>query len=136
MTGPLEATLRLTRAHVALADDPTVSVKSGTSGRNDQYAREGAFRSYANGVTRLILGSGNRRVQSLTMRALTPTQVATLNSMLGRTCIFRDTYGRKVYGSFLDLTAKDIPLSGRPGTNTLLTDVTLSFVSTTYTEGV
>jgi hypothetical protein len=136
MMSALTSTLTFSRVHLALATDPTVSVTAGTVSRTDTQTSEGQFRQYANGVTRLIAGSGKLRVAAFTLRALTPAEVATVDSMKGKVCIFRDTYGRRIYGSFLETQKLDIPLSGSVGANTQLTDVTVSsFTEVSYTEG-
>ncbi|MGE5612675.1 MAG: hypothetical protein ACM3UO_00170 [Bacillota bacterium] len=145
MTTALVGTLRLSRAVVSLAQsdltNPSNIVVGGTSGsvggggqRVDAQTKEGSFRQYANGVTRLILGSGSTRTQTFAMRALTPAQVSTLEGMIGLTVCFRDTYGRKVYGAFLTMNITDIPLSGDNEDNSLLSDVGLVIQSVTYDE--
>lgn len=109
------------------------SVSAGGSammGKSDEFTQEGEFRTYSNGVTRLILGPGQSRVQTLALRALTPDQVDTLQALVGHTICYRDTYGRRIFGAFLDLNILSIPLSGG------LTDVGLTVQSVTYDEEV
>lgn len=138
----LQATLQLDRAFLNLVADPSVYVSCGTSGaiggggqRQDIFARGGSFRTYANNVTRLILGATSNRVNTFALRALTPAQLAILNQMVGQTVLFRDTYGRRIYGSFLITTATDIPHSGKAHDD-LKTDVGITFVELTYDEAV
>jgi hypothetical protein len=131
----IDVTVYLERSILQLADDPTVAVVCGTSGRSDNFEQEGTFRSYANGATRLILGTATQRVLPITLRALSPTQVQTVRSMIGRTCLFRDTYGRRVWGSFLATATTDIPLSGFANDD-LMTDVALNLQMIEHTEGV
>lgn len=138
----LQVTLELDRAFFSLVSDPTQVVACGTAGsigggggRSDVSTQEGAFRTYANNVTRLILGAAKTRVNSLALIALTPDQVTTLEGMVGKTVLFRDTYGRRIYGSFLITTRTDRPLSGRPN-ETLKTDIAIDFQQVTYDEGV
>ena len=137
----LTATLHLKRAFIAPVASPSTYVSAGTSGsiggggqRSEVNTREGEFRGYANGVTRLIIGSSTSREINVAFRALTPTQVALLKSMVGKTCLFRDTYGRRMYGSFLVTTETNIPMSG-VANSTLLTDVGINFTEVTYVEG-
>lgn len=140
----LTGTLHLTAAHLAQVNQPSTDVASGTAGsvggggsRNDDRQLSGEFRNYANGVTRLILGSATSRTQTFALRALTPYQVQVVDSLMGKTCVFRDTYGRKVFGSFIETSKTDIPLSDTPGhAGSLLTDVAITFVSITYDEEV
>lgn len=138
----LQATVHLKRVTVAPVTDLSQQVVSGSAGsiggggsRNDNFTMTGSFRTYANGVTRLLTGTSNSRAQTLVLRALTPDQVTLLYSMVGKTCLFRDSYGRHLYGAFLVTDATDLPLSGEPGDNTLLTDIALVIQSVTYTEG-
>lgn len=138
----LQATLQLDRAFLNLVADPSVYVSCGTAGglggggqRTDTLTVGGSFRTYANNVTRLILGKTSTRVHIFALRALTPAQLATLKSMVGQTVLFRDTYGRREYGSFLIITSWDIPLSGKANDD-LKTDVAITFQSVTYDEAV
>lgn len=139
----LHASVSLSQVFICLASNPGgFSLSCGSSGsaggggqRSDTFTQEGAFRSYANGVTRLILGSASTRVIAVTLRALTPGQVNALEAMVGQTCLFRDSYGRRIFGSFIITTATDIPLSGRAQID-LQTDVTIAFQQVTYSEAV
>lgn len=139
----LTGSLALTRVHIGVVGQPSTNVTSGSAGsiggggsRNDEFSMTGEFRSYANGITRLILGSGTTRTQTLVLRALTPSQVKQVDSMVGKLCVFRDNYGRKVFGSFTDTQKTDIPLSGRVSDNTLKTDVAITITTLTYNEAV
>lgn len=144
----LTGTLNINRAAVSVVgvadlSQPTNYVVGGTSGavgggsnRVDNTQQEGSFRVYANGVVRLILGTAVQRTQTLALRALSPTEVAAINDMIGQIVCFRDTYGRKVFGAFLGTAVTEIPLSGSVLDGTLLTDVGLVIQSTTYDESV
>lgn len=133
MTIDLSVTLSL--PVLELAASPTTSVVCGTAGRGDNFAQDGEFRNYANGTTRLIVGTGTTRALPITLRALTPAQVDTVMSMVGKVVLFRDTYGRRVYGAFLTTATVDIPLSGLANT-TLMTDITISLQEVDYDEAV
>lgn len=133
----LAATVHLTRAFLAPVTNYTQGVSCGTSGsiggggsRSDNFQVSGTFRSYANGVTRVITGSATARVQSLTLRSLTPAQVDLVMAMVGKTCLFRDTYGRRIFGAFLVTSLMDLPLSNG------LADIQISIQSVNYTEAV
>lgn len=108
----------------------------GGSGKIDDTKLDGDFRSYGNGNTRLILGSGQTRTQTFAFRALSPAQVQICRNLLGKTVCYRDTYGRRVIGAFIELQVSDIMLSGRASAGTLLTDVGLVITSVTYSESV
>lgn len=103
---------------------------SAMTGKVDDVALDGAFRSYGNGNTRLILGSSNTRTQTFALRTLSPEQLATLNDLIGHTVIYCDTYGRRVIGAYIGTSAMTLPLSGN------LTDVNIVLQSITYEEAV
>lgn len=141
----LTGTLTLDRAVlVEVTEDPNVtpryvvagsagSVSQGGSammGKTDSLSQDGTFRNYANGNTRLILGTATTRVQQLALRALSPSQVQTVEALVGHTVVYRDTYGRRVFGAFLAPQFMTIPMSGG------LCDVTLTIQSVTYDEAV
>lgn len=141
----LSGTLSLSRALVfEVTEDPNAtpryivagtagSVSSGGSammGKADNYTVDGAFRSYGNGVTRLILGSSNTRQQTFALRLLTPAQLETLKALTGHTVVYCDTYGRRVIGAFLGTSAITMPFSGN------LTDVNITLQSLSYDEAV
>ena len=140
----LSGTLSMDRALLfEVTEDPNVApryVVAGTAGsvsggsammgKADQFTQDGSFRSYGNGNTRLILGSGQTRTQTFAMRQLTADQVATLTALIGHTVIYCDTYGRRVFGSFLAPQFLSIPNSGG------FTDVNLVIQTITYDEAV
>ncbi len=139
---PISGTVVLQLAVLSLASDPTQYVSCGTSGgiggggqRSHVTTQEGTFRAYANSNVRLILGTVVTEVLQFTLRALTPAQVTLVKSWIGKTVLFRDTYGRKKYGSYVVTTETDIPLSGNASVD-LLTDIGLTFQEISYTEAV
>ena len=132
----LQGSMTLTRVFLSLASDPTTVVVCGTSGsmggggsRQEVTTLTGDFRQFANGNTRLITGTGKSVTNAMVLRALSTTQVNTVKSMAGKTCLFRDTYGRRTFCSFLVTNYTDIPLSG-------LCDVGITLREITYTEAV
>ena len=132
----LSGTVTLSRAFLQTADG-SISVTCGTSGsqggggtKTDAFQQDGTFRNYATGVTRLVMGTTTTRVQSFTLRALTPAQQTAVSNMLGKTCLYRDTYGRRIWGAFTITSTVTIPLSGN------LADITIAFQSVTYDESV
>lgn len=139
----LTAQLTLDRAFINLASDPSQYVVCGTAGavggggtRTDTVTQEGSFRQYANYNTRLIQGTARSRILApLVLRACTPAQVAQILAFIGKTILFRDTYGRRIWGSYLSPAITDIPRSGQAG-STLLSDVAITIQEITYDEGV
>lgn len=131
----ISATLLLDRVFINLASDPTQYFSCGSTGRSDQTTLVGDFRLYANNNTRLILGNGTTRTIGITLRALTPAQVTQAQNFAGKTVLLRDTYGRKIWGSYVVTAVTDIPLSGAANVD-LQSDVVITFTQITYTEGV
>jgi hypothetical protein len=146
----LTGTLTLTRTILSevVSNPNTVprSVVAGTAGsisgagqgstKMDETSMSGSFRQYGNGNTRLIAGSTTSRVQTLAFMALTPAQVATLRALIGHTVCIRDPYGKKMFGSYLDITESVVPHSGKPEDDSMLTNVGFTFVQTTFSEAV
>jgi hypothetical protein len=146
----LQGTLILTRAVVSevVSNPNTVpryvvsgtssSIQSGGGGSTKVEAvqQSGAFRQYGNGNVRLILGSAYGRTYPFALMALSPAQVATLTALLGHTVCYRDPYGRKMYGAFLDMQISNVPHSGKPEDGSLLTNVGITLQSVSYNEVV
>lgn len=138
----LQGNVKLTRCFLSLASDPSVYISCGTAGaigggssKTEQVTMTGEFRQYANNVVRLYTSPNTIATDTLALRALTPGQVKLLRTMVGRTCLFRDTYGRRWWCSFLAPQLSDIPLTGDANRG-LLTDVGIELTQITYTEGV
>lgn len=143
----LTGTILLTRSTLTeVSSDPAASldhIVAGTAGsmggglgKSDQRTQAGSFRVYGNGNVRLILGAGQQRVQSLALRCITPSVLAQVEGLLGHTVLYRDTYGRRIFGAFLDMTAQALPFSGKFEDDTLLHDIGLTIQSITYDEAV
>lgn len=139
----IEGKVVLDRAYVGLAADPGDVVQCGTSGsiggggqRTDTTTLGGMFRTYTNGRTRLILDSTRFRIETVVLRALTPAATKKITEdYIGKTIVFRDTYGRKLYGAYIVTAATDIVLSGTAG-ESVLTDVSVSMQTVDYSEEV
>lgn len=117
-----------------------VSGTSGGSGGNspktEQITQAGSLRMYGNGNVRAILGSGQTRQQTLSLRAISPSQLETVKALIGHTICYRDTYGRKIFGVFLDLSVQAIPYSGSALDDSLLYDAGLVIQSVAFDEEV
>jgi hypothetical protein len=103
------ATVTLDRAWLSLAADPSVAVSFFTTGRGDQRAKPGEVRRYANGRLRTVTRVGSEQTLTLMARSLTPAQVDQLDSWRGTVVLFRDAWGRKMYGTFFTLAVADWP---------------------------
>lgn len=141
----LTGTLYLDRAVlsevVANSNTSKRFVVSGTSGvgggaKSEEIMQDGEFRKYGNGNVRLILGSAKTQTQNLALRALRPSQLEVVKALQGRTVCYRDTYGRRVFGAFLELEIAAIPHSGLSLDDTLLYDVALRIQTVSYDEAV
>lgn len=139
----LQATCHLNRVHITLAGNTNTGVTAGSAGsiggggsRADARSINGEFRTYANGTVRLLTGNAASHTHTLALRALTPTQLTVLQSLVGKTCLFRDSYGQRFYGAFIATDMSTIPLSGSNTASTYLTDVGLTVTEVTYVEGV
>ena len=141
----LGGTILLKRALVMeVTEDPNVtprfvvagsvgSVSAGGSammGKVDTLTQDGAFRSYGNGNTRLILGASKSRTNTFALRAVSDADVKVLDALLGHLVIYCDTYGRRVIGAFLSMDKMNIPLTQG------MTDVSLTLQAVTYDEAV
>jgi hypothetical protein len=89
----------------------TTSGNSGT-GKVEEIQQEGSFRVYGSGNVRLILGAGKAQTQTLALMAISAADVENVKSLLGHKVLYRDTYGRRVFGAFLDVQIAAIPFSG------------------------
>lgn len=74
----------------------------GTSQRVHGFELGGEFRGYAAGRTRLVLDQSSVRTIPLVLKALTAAQQHLVDEVWpGRLLLFRDTYGTRVFGSYL-----------------------------------
>lgn len=119
----LKGAVHLDRATLTeVVEDPNTEARyvvAGTSGsvgggngKVDALTLDGEFRSYGNGFTRLITGSGSTRTQTLALRALTPDQIEVVKALVGHKVLYRDTYGRRIFGGFLGWSITNIAFSG------------------------
>lgn len=114
----------------------SISGASGGQTKIDAISQAGQFREYGNGNTRLVLGAATRRVQTLALMALSPAQVAILRALVGHIVCYRDPYGFKTFGSFLDMQVSNVPHSGKPEDGSLLTNVGIQIQTVSYVEAV
>lgn len=124
------ASIVLDRAWVNLASSPALSVSFFTTGRGDTRQTLGSVRPYANGRLRAISRSVSQQSLTVTGRLLTPAQLVTLDGWRGQVVLFRDVWGRKLYGTFFNLTVVDY---AAPNT---FQDVTFTLDQVSYTEAL
>ncbi len=104
---------------------------SGGYGKVLQIVQAGEFRNYAGGRTRLVVGSPLTYSQGLMLRAVPGADVTKLVQWTGKLLLFRDTYGLKMWGSYLTPSVTWTTL-----TSPKVADVTFTFTAVTFDEGV
>lgn len=114
----------------------TIQVSSSGQTKIDETTQTGSFRQYGNGNTRLILGAGSTRTQTLALVALNPDQVESVRGMLGHTVCYRNTWGQRIFGAFIDMQVSYLPGSGKFETGSLLANVGVVIQSVTHDEAV
>lgn len=132
----LTAEVELPLSFVNLASDLSQYVACGSTpgSKVDTKTTDGDFRSYANNITRLVTATSGSRILGYTLRCASAADTAKIESWRGLTVLFRDTYGRGVYGSYLITASTDVPFSGKANAD-LMTDVVITFQQTTYVPG-
>lgn len=123
------ASVTLDSAFLAPASDLSDVLTFGTNGRSDKPSTPGEFRSYANGRRRLITTAGRDRQLDVTAVFLTLADAERLLAMSGQVVLFRDAWGRRVFGAFLGASVRDY-------TDRLHQDVTFTLTEVTYSEAV
>jgi hypothetical protein len=90
----------------------------------------GEFQAFANGVIRLIRGSGKFRTVPVEILEVTREERETLASWQGELMLYRDSRGRLLYGTFLNLRTPE--LQGSAG----LCDASFDFGAVTHSPEV
>ncbi len=121
------AAVTLSPAILALADDPSQAVAAFTSGRSRTLEVPGSVKRMANGRLRTVRRAGTARQLGVTLVSVTPAQVRTLEGWAGRTILYRDSWGVKLYGAFFGVGVVDFTNRGRY-------DVTLSLSEVSFSE--
>lgn len=73
-----------------------------------------------------------RRNVNIVLRALTPQQARQIKRWRGTLLLLRDTYGMRLYGSYLSTQELNIPRTSQ-GT---LKDIAIAFTAVTYSDTV
>lgn len=71
--------------------------------------KQGEFRRYAGGRTRLVTRTGDSQSVNVTAQYVTKANRATLDSWAGSLMLYRDGRGRLFFGSFLGLATSEVP---------------------------
>lgn len=120
------ASVTIIGVHIALASDPSNELHFTKVDLTPEVEMPGQFEVFANGVVRLMKGSGKLRTIEAEIRSVTREQRETLDSWEGELLLWRDSRGRILFGSFLSLGGPD--KRGSQG----LADLSLAFTATTH----
>ena len=120
------ATVTLDRVFLSLAADLTSVVAAFSADRSEVLAAPGEVRRMANGRLRTVSRAGTSRTMGLTLRNLTAAQVTLLRAWPGRTVLFRDVWGRKMYGAYFALDVSDYTDRSAQDVKLVLSELTVS----------
>lgn len=130
-------TLTLTRFWITDATNPTVAVTCGTrrtSASTD--AQDGQVRQYTNGRAQGVVTPTSLVSLPIVLVGLSKAQLVQLNAWqaAGSTVLVRSAQGERFYATFFELDSTPVMRSTLNGG--LHYDVSTTFYSVTYTEGV
>jgi hypothetical protein len=120
------ASLELTGVWLALLSDLDTQLHFTKVDLEPQGAVPGRYPTYAGGVVRLITRPGKRRSVPVTLRQVSREDRETLEVWQGQIMLYRDSRGRILYGSFLNLGGPD--KRGSEG----LADLSFTFTAITH----
>lgn len=130
----------LTRSILCDPTNPTVqiacgtgSLGSGSSQRLTNGSADGEFRVYAGDRTRLVTYRTTARGLPVVLKGLTAAQRYLVEcAWLGIMLLFRDTYGNKIFGGYLQFQTLDLPRSSQGA----VCDIAVTLQRVTYSEAV
>jgi hypothetical protein len=126
------ASLTLTDTWFHDASDLTDNVNLGATRLSEVPASVAPVRRYAGGRFVLVTVPGIQKQYRLSFPAPTRTIVDTLRDWSGQLLLYRDTFGRKMYGRFNAPTfTEKVGLA-----STVVADVSVTFTEVTHTEEV
>jgi len=135
------ASVALTLPVLLDPSNPRTQLVTGTGGlgqgtsaqRVHAYQQGGEVREYAAGRERMVLTQSNSRQIPLVFKACTPAQRRLLVDVWpGRLLLFRDTYGTRVFGSYLAESVQHIPRASLGD----VADIGITFQRLTFTDQV
>lgn len=101
------ATVSLNWCYLADIVDLANPVVFGSSDRSDDLQLTGEIREMANGRLRSVSRVTDRRTIGVTATYVDAATVQRIKDFRGKTVLFRDVWGRKVYGTFFQVSVKD-----------------------------
>ena len=121
------ASVRFDRCFVTDPANPTVPITYGSASRTNTITLDAEFRQYV-GRIRLITRTVTTRSYQFTLRMVSNADARKMETpvsdggWLGKTLLFRDTYGRRVWGVYTQAQRADYPPNGA------YCDLSLTFV--------
>ncbi len=110
-----------------VATGALVSAYTG-KGRSRSYKTTGAVEGFAGGRYRSIALEGVSGQQTFMLRDVSTANIETLKTWIGETVLIRDNRGRRMFGTYYEVTYNDRMLDN-------YYDVTLNVTEVTYNEG-
>lgn len=122
------AVVLLDRVFLSLVADMTQMVPALSADRTEVQVVPGEVRRMANGRLRIVTRAGSARTLGVTLRNLTPANVELLRAWEGKTVLFRDVWGRKMFGAYFGIDVKDYRDRSAQDVSFTLSEVTVSEV--------
>ena len=122
------AVVLLDRVFLSLVADLSQTVPAFSADRSEVQSAPGEVRRMANGRLRTVTRAGSARTLGVTLRNLTPAQVLLLRAWVGKTVLFRDVWGRKMFGAYFSIDVKDYRDRSAQDVSFTLSEVTVSEV--------
>lgn len=133
------SSVALTRVFVCDPANVSLQVICGSNGslggggqRVHTKALDGDFRKYAGNRVRLVTTAAVARTIPITLRTLTKQQAIQIERWAGTTLLFRDSYGTRLFGSYIQPQRLHIP---RTSHGTLI-DIAIQLQNVTYSDAV
>lgn len=120
--------LALDRTYVNLVATGALVSAYTARGRSHTYKVDGSVQPFAGGRYRSIATEGLSGAQTFMLRDVTDAQIETLKSWAGQLVLIRDNRGRRMFGTYYEVTYADRMAEG-------YYDVSLALSETTYVEG-
>jgi hypothetical protein len=120
------ASVTLHRSFLAPAADLSAVLVFFSSGRAENLSVPGEVRRYAGGRLRIVTQAGAATRLSVTARAVSSADLQTMRDLAGAVVLFRDAWGRKMYGAYFDLDVDDYRDRSGHDVKFVLTEVTYS----------
>lgn len=114
-----------------LASDLSQSVTMVLTGESDMTARPVDVRRYAGGRTRSVTRPGVKKQLNLAFELAARDDMHTLEDWIGKTVLYRDPRGRRLWGVFGAVDESEIP-----GASGDVVNVNVTFQETTFDESV